>query len=147
MGTSARAHLVQLDIAWEDKQASRARAERLLGGAAVRPGDLIVLPEMFETGFSMNTERTTDRDGSSARWLASLAQSARAWVVGGVAVDGPGERARNRALAFDPDGLLACAYDKVHPFPSGKRPRSSRAAIASGVSSGQRTGASMRVCP
>lgn len=117
---SRSVHLVQLDIAWEDKDASRARAERLLGGARVEPGDLVVLPEMFETGFSMNTDRTADRDGSSSRWLASLAARLGAWVIGGVTVEGVNDKARNRALVFDPRGELATRYDKIHPFSFGK---------------------------
>ncbi|MBX3353669.1 MAG: hypothetical protein KF684_12120 [Phycisphaeraceae bacterium] len=124
MGNQQGVHLVQLDIAWEDKDASRARAERLLDGAPVEPGDLVVLPEMCETGFSMNTERTADRDGSSARWLASLATRHRAWVIGGITVDAPNDRARNRALAIDPDGVIVERYDKIHPFSFGKEAES-----------------------
>ncbi|NJL73374.1 MAG: hypothetical protein HC888_18500 [Candidatus Competibacteraceae bacterium] len=45
---------VQLDIQWEDKAANYKRVRRLLDDAPPAPGSLIVLPEMFATGFSMN---------------------------------------------------------------------------------------------
>ncbi len=116
-------HLVQANLAWEDKPASRARIEGLLGAASIAPGDLIALPEMCETGFSMNIERTADSGGQSAAWLSSLAQAHRAYTLGGITVMGPegaGGKARNRALAFDPDGNQIARYDKLHPFSFGK---------------------------
>ena len=45
---------VQADIAWEDKPANFARISKQLAGATIAPGALVVLPEMFATGFSMN---------------------------------------------------------------------------------------------
>ncbi len=116
-------HLVQANLAWEDKPASRARIEALLDGASVAPGDLIALPEMCETGFSMNIERTADEQGQSAAWLSSLAQARRAYTLGGVTVMGPAGdsgKARNRALVFDPQGNEIARYDKMHPFSYGK---------------------------
>jgi predicted amidohydrolase len=114
------AHLVQANLAWEDKDASRARIERLLDGASIAPGDLIALPEMCETGFSMNIDRTADDGGQSAAWLASLAERHRAWVIGGVTVRGERGKARNRALVYDPHGNEVARYDKIHPFSFGK---------------------------
>lgn len=114
------AHLVQADLAWEDKPASRARIERMLADAGVSAGDLVVLPEMCETGFSMNVERTAD-DGSSAAWLSALAARHRATVVGGITVWAPGgQRARNRALVVGPGGETIAQYDKLHPFSYGR---------------------------
>ena len=45
----------QWDIAWENKQANFQKARELIGAAKPDPGSLLVLPEMFATGFSMNT--------------------------------------------------------------------------------------------
>ncbi len=44
----------QFDIVWENKPANFARVKKLLEGAAIAPGSLVLLPEMFSTGFSMN---------------------------------------------------------------------------------------------
>ena len=52
-----RVHLLQLDIRWEDKPANHARTREMLEGAPLSPGDLLLLPEMFDTGFSINTDR------------------------------------------------------------------------------------------
>ena len=53
---------VQLEIAWENKQHNRQRVEQLLDQASVEPDSLIVLPEMFETGFSMNLSATAQTE-------------------------------------------------------------------------------------
>jgi len=72
--TRVRAHLLQLDLAWEDPAENRRRAERALAGAAVEPGDLVALPEMYATGFSLNVETTADDDGANAAFLGRLAR-------------------------------------------------------------------------
>ena len=46
--------LIQMDIAWESKKANYARAEKFFKKAARESCDVIVFPEMFNTGFSMN---------------------------------------------------------------------------------------------
>ncbi|MFN0130951.1 MAG: nitrilase-related carbon-nitrogen hydrolase [Phycisphaerales bacterium] len=114
-----RAHLVQIDIAWEDRKANFARARALLDDADVEPGDLIVLPEMFDTGFSMATERTADTDGATLRFLGDMAREFRATVQGGRTV-AVGAMAHNRAPVLGPDGALIAEYAKIHPFTYGK---------------------------
>lgn len=114
-----RAHLLQLDIAWEDKPESRRRADALLADARVGPGDLVLLPEMFETGFSMRLEQNAD-DGAGAAWLAERARRHRVTLLAGITAALPGGRGRNRALAFSPAGDEIARYDKVHPFSFGR---------------------------
>jgi omega-amidase len=114
-----RAHLVQIDIVWEDRPANHARADALIAQASPSPGDLIILPEMFDTGFSMNPGRAVDSRGEAAAFLASLARTHKATVVGGVAVQtdaGP----RNRAMVFGPAGEALTHYDKRHLFTLGQ---------------------------
>lgn len=115
-----QAHLVQMDIRWEDRAANHARAAGLLAQAAVEPGDLIVLPEMFDTAFSFNIERTADATGETARFLADLAGRSRATVVGGTTAIGPDARGRNRALVYSAAGAEIARYDKIHPFTFGR---------------------------
>lgn len=122
MALNMRAHLVQLDIAWEDKEKNRARVRELLAAAATAPGDLIVLPEMYETGFSLNVERTADVDGAGAASLSRLATDLRAFVQGAVTSVGPDNRGRNRAIIHDPAGAEIARYDKIHPFSFGREP-------------------------
>jgi predicted amidohydrolase len=52
----------QLDIAWEDKAENHRRAAALLEQANPPRGSLVVLPEMFATGFSMNVDATAEGD-------------------------------------------------------------------------------------
>ncbi len=113
-----RAHLVQLDIQWEEPGANFDRVKRLLTG--VRPSDLVVLPEMFDSGFSLNTETTADK-GATLAFLSDLARGLRAYVQGGRTVLPAGAtHAHNRAPIFGPGGGLIAEFSKVHPFSFGR---------------------------
>lgn len=114
-----QAHLVQMDIAWEDQPANHRKVEALLSGATTGPGDLVVLPEMFDTGFSFNLEVTADRDGRTLGFLCNLARARRLTVHGSRTTVGEDGRGRNRATVVGPDGSVLCEYDKVHPFSLG----------------------------
>ena len=111
---------VQLDIVWEDKAANFARIRTLLASTLPAPGSLVVLPEMFATGFSMNlavTRQGPDREDET--FLAALAREHRVFVIGGVVSEGPRKQGRNEAVAFSPDGSLLARYTKIHPFTLG----------------------------
>ena len=77
----------QLDIAWEDKPANYRQVEALLTSAEVAPGTLVLLPEMFATGFTMNSEAVAEPiDGPTSRFLAELAQQHGMFVQAGVVI-------------------------------------------------------------
>ena len=60
--------LVQSMLHWEDAEANRNMfAEKL--AALMQPTDLIVLPEMFTTGFTMNTALAETMDGPTVQWM------------------------------------------------------------------------------
>ncbi|MEO1130668.1 MAG: nitrilase-related carbon-nitrogen hydrolase [Planctomycetota bacterium] len=125
MGTArespaARVHLVQLDIAWEDKQANHERITQLVHAAAPAAGDLVVLPEMFDTGFSLRVAKTGRDPDVSIAFLRHLATSHGVTVVGGITVRQESGRGLNRAMVIGPDGETRCTYDKVHPFSFGR---------------------------
>lgn len=117
-----RAHLVQLDSVWEDRLANHARVRELLSAHAgeIQPGDLAVLPEMFDTGFSFNLEVTADSDGRTLAFLQTLARELQITLHGSRTVIGPDGRGRNRASVIGPDGAVRCEYDKIHPFSFGR---------------------------
>jgi predicted amidohydrolase len=111
---------VQLDIAWEDKAANFGRVRELLAATPPTPGSLIVLPEMFATGFSMHTELT--RQGAELEcehFLREISREYRAFAIGGLVSGGSGTKARNEAVAISPDGRLLARYQKIHPFSLG----------------------------
>src|SRR5262245_23763208 len=111
---------IQFDIAWEDKEANFNRVRRLLTGAAPRKDSLVVLPEMFATGFSMNAEAIAEPyGGPTEQFLASTAKEFGVCLVAGAAMRGRDGRARNKALVFSPDGKLLAFYAKMRPFTPG----------------------------
>jgi predicted amidohydrolase len=112
----------QFDIAWEDKPANYRRVQGLVREAKLEAGALLLLPEMFATGFSMNVERTAEPpDGPTVRFLSELAAAQRLHVIGGVAIADParGGRPCNEAVAVDPSGKVVKRYAKVYPFSPG----------------------------
>ncbi|MGC9453260.1 MAG: nitrilase-related carbon-nitrogen hydrolase [Phycisphaerae bacterium] len=108
---------VQLDIAWHDKAANCAAAAELIAGARPPTGSLIVLPEMFATGFSMDVPVICeDASGPAHAFLAETAREYRSFVLGGVAARAEAGRGANEAVVFDPDGAELARYRKMHPF-------------------------------
>ena len=113
---------LQFDLAWEDRAANHAAVTRLIDEAALAPGSLLVLPELFASGFTMNVARAADTTAAETEhFLASLAQRHHLTVLGGVGRQLPNGRGANEALAFDPSGNLLCRYRKIHSFsPAGE---------------------------
>lgn len=110
---------VQPDIVWEDKAANFRKVRALLAANPPAPGSLVVLPEMFACGFSMNLAITRQSAAhEDENFLRNLAIETRATVLGGL-VSPAGERGRNEALAFSPEGTLLARYAKIHPFSLG----------------------------
>ena len=111
----------QLDIVWEDKAANHENVRRLLAAAGNLAGALVVLPEMFATGFSMNVSEIHEGDARpSEKFLSELAAEHRACFVGGVVTQGADGKGRNEAVVFGPDGKSVARYAKLHPFTFGR---------------------------
>ncbi len=110
-------HLVQLDSAWEDVPASLARAEALLAAAPPAPGALVIFPEMFATGFSLDLTKTCAGPALEVEtYLRGVAQRFSVAVLGGVIRPGSEGRARNEAVVFGPGGAELARYVKQRPF-------------------------------
>jgi predicted amidohydrolase len=113
-----RLALVQMDLAWEDPEENHRRAARHLEDAASRGAKLAVLPEMFSTGFSMESERIAQAQGGpSEAFLAERAAALGLWILASVPQKERKEsaRARNVALLVSPGGNVT-RYAKIHPF-------------------------------
>jgi predicted amidohydrolase len=106
---------IQLDIVWEDPDENLARAAKLLQEAAEQGAQLLVLPEMFATGFSMRSHAMADHAATIRTFLAGTASAYGVWIVGGFAEPGV-ERPANACSVFDPDGREMLHYRKIHPF-------------------------------
>lgn len=103
--------IVQLDLAWEDPVANRALVDEVLD--SVSAVDLIVLPEMLTTGFSLNPKAITeDMNGESIKWLENHAAKLGSVVACSLAIR-DGDNFRNRFLWMKPDRTYDY-YDKRH---------------------------------
>ena len=113
-------YAVQQDIVWEDKQANHDTVARLLDAAQPEPGSLIVLAEMFATGFSKDLSKTRETDARETEvFIRSLATQYRCCVIGGLIGCGTGGLGRNESLAIGPDGKELARYVKIQPFTGG----------------------------
>jgi predicted amidohydrolase len=115
-----RVALGEYDIGWHDPAASLARASALIDRAAAAGAQVVVLPEMCTTGFTMEAAQYAEPvDGPSARAIASAARSAGVYVVAGMATRARsegGEAFYNSSILFAPDGSLLVEYRKQRLF-------------------------------
>src|SRR5205085_351447 len=110
----------QCDIAWEDKEANYRHVRELLRSQSIPADSLIVLPEMFATGFSMNVNMITeDENGPTTAFLSELAAELGCTVIGGLAGRAEDGRGLNEALIASPTGSVIARYRKMHPFSYG----------------------------
>lgn len=118
--SAIQVHAVQYDIVWEDRAANFRKVRTLVEAAQPAPGSLVVLPEMFSSGFSMNL--TATRQGAEREdenFLVTLARDHGVFVIGGVVGSGSGEKGRNESVMFSPTGAALARYTKIHPFSLG----------------------------
>lgn len=114
MSDKLRVSLIQQDLVWEDAAANRARFEEVIAPLAGHT-DLVLLPEMFTTGFSMNAPALAEPlEGPTLAWMRRWSADLRAALAGSVIIRA-GEHYYNRLLWVTPDGDLG-HYDKRHCF-------------------------------
>ncbi len=108
---------IQHDIVWEDARSTCAALEPMVAGAAACGARLVVLTEMFATGFSMNPDKIVEpRGGPTDRWLVSQAQKHDIWICGSIPTAGDtNAKPVNRLVLAAPNGSTR-HYDKIHPF-------------------------------
>ncbi len=108
--------ILQPDPVWEDKKANLGLYDRMIGD--LNSPDLILLPEMFDTGFSMNVSRLAEpMGGPVVSWMREKAFLTGA-VVAGSTIIRERDSIFNRLVWAQPDGTLDF-YDKRHLFPMG----------------------------
>lgn len=115
-------YLVQRAIEWEDPQTNFSQIEDTLEESPPERGSLLVLAEMFSTGFSFELPKIGESEHDvSSEFLRHLAMKYQTMVVGSFPHQPKeGGKGLNRLLTYLPSGELACYYDKIHPFSYGK---------------------------
>ena len=109
-----RVTLVQQPLVWHDAARNREHFDALLAPLAGHT-DVVVLPEMFTTGFSMDVEQVAEGTGGpTSAWLQQKARDLRAAVTGSVMTK-DGAHFFNRMFWAEPDAPLR-HYDKRHLF-------------------------------
>jgi len=105
-----RISLVQFEVIWENPEANRLKLDDLflpLNGQT----DLILLPEMFTTGFSMHARKLAETmDGPSVKWMVQQARKTSAALAGSLIIK-EGDHFFNRFVFVTPSGEIY-HYDK-----------------------------------
>ncbi|MDE6852265.1 MAG: carbon-nitrogen family hydrolase [Lachnospiraceae bacterium] len=123
-----RVALGQLDMVWENKEASILRGEKMIREAAQAKADVIIFPEMSFAGFSMNLDQIGEPVGQSLtrQRMSDLARQYRIAIgYGWAALPEDSEmirgetRGTNRFTLIDHQGNLVTEYAKIHPFTYG----------------------------
>lgn len=114
--TNLRLSLVQTDLVWEDPAANCAQLEERLADLAGKT-DVVVLPEMFATGFSMSPSGAEIGRGPVLQWMQVQASRLGALMIGSLKVKQQNSFL-NRLYAVHPDGSFV-SYDKRHLFRMG----------------------------
>jgi predicted amidohydrolase len=108
---------LQHDIVWEDRDATLARLAPQIADAAARGARLVVLTEMYATGFSMDTARIAEPEGGpSSEFLADQAVAHGIWVCGSVPEHVPGTPLPTNCLVLAGPAGERYRYHKIHPF-------------------------------
>jgi omega-amidase len=118
---SAQLHitLVQTEIHWENTAANLAMLDEKL--LPIIETDIIVLPEMFTTGFSMNTSLAETMSGNTFCWMKKIAAQKKCVVIGSVMIT-ENNKFYNRAIWVRYDGTFDY-YDKRHLFSLSDEPK------------------------
>lgn len=105
---------IQSDLVWEDPKQNRDNFKEKIE-AITSAVDIILLPEMFSTGFTMNvSECAENMDGKTVSWMNKMAALKNAVLVGSIIIE-ENKKFYNRLLFVYPDGNIN-TYDKRHTF-------------------------------
>ena len=109
--------VVQPNIIWENTEANLEKYSEWI--ETIEETDLIILPEMFTTGFSMQPEKLKEKmNGKSILWMKKMAKEKNAVVTGSVIIE-TDDKTVNRCLWVFPNGEIE-KYDKRHLYTMGK---------------------------
>ena len=114
MGISLKVALIQTNLVWENPTKNRHLLNAKIC-AISNAVDIIVLPEMFTSGFTMNAALVSETmTGETMAWLKTKATEKDALIIGSLIIS-ENTNFYNRLVAVDATGLIA-QYDKRHTF-------------------------------
>jgi predicted amidohydrolase len=106
--------LIQADLVWENPKQNRINFTKKIDGIS-EAIDLVILPEMFTTGFTMNAAEIAETmEGDTILWMKDLALKKDTAIMGSVVITEE-NKFYNRLLFVEPSGKVKC-YDKRHTF-------------------------------
>ncbi len=110
---------IQFNSKWKEKNSNFQTVTSLLKNHKIPAGSLIVLPEMFATGFCLDPSITTMGEPERTEsFLSQLSREKECWIMAGMNL--PSEckgKAYNTAVTFDPEGKKSSVYKKLHLIP------------------------------
>lgn len=105
---------IQTDLAWENPKQNRKHFKQKIE-EITKPVDVIILPEMFTTAFTMNAKENAETmDGKSLQWMKTLASEKQVAIVGSLIIE-ENNKYYNRLCFVEPSGTLH-TYNKRHTF-------------------------------
>ena len=112
-------YCLQFDSTWNEKECNFESVSSMLNEHSIEERSLIVLPEMFATGFSLNPSLTTLNEPEKTElFLSELALEKNSWVIGGMCQKSEiKDKAYNTAVTFNPLGKRISIYKKIHLIP------------------------------
>ncbi len=111
---------LQIDSVWENKAPNHAKVTALLDRANPETGSLVVLGEMFATGFSMNVAAIHDSETHETQtFLARTAAERGIFLLGGIVTKDASGLGRNESVVYSPEGKEVARYCKLQPFTLG----------------------------
>ncbi len=114
MKPSLTISLIQSNLHWEDKQQNMDMFEKKIYSIAEAP-EIIVLPEMFTTGFSMNPYKLAEpMNGATIEWMKRISTHKKCILTGSIMIEENGKY-YNRLIWMQPNGEYG-TYDKRHLF-------------------------------
>jgi omega-amidase len=106
--------IIQTNLEWENSAKNLIHFSEKINDLN-EPTDLIVLPEMFTTGFSMNPRKLAEQmDGATVRWMRDIAVNKNIFLLGSFIIR-ENKNYYNRLVWMPPDGAYTW-YDKRHLF-------------------------------
>jgi predicted amidohydrolase len=104
---------IQTELTWENPKANKAHFEKKLTECPTHT-DVVMLPEMFTTGFSMNAEAHAEKTEQVLEWMKAQSKNHQFAITGSAMVRENGQF-YNRMFFVEPDGKVT-TYDKKHLF-------------------------------